>query len=218
MTKIELFSILSSGKSVVPFHFLRTQKIQCNVQLSDPWCLRSVSLNTCLMGRQSSLPEILAVIVFPLGFNSWDTKDTITFLAICVVRQRGPSSYTDHSEEIKTSMTEPVEGKGTIHVSHCRRVLRFFKCKLRVWLDSQPSLQPLRLGISEMSACVKITSGLCGSHSSMFLHKDRGTRPCLCSGDRSAFMSDITLHRRGQVGVRAGGRGPCLLTEPWVQL
>lgn len=189
-----------------------------NVQLSDPWCLKSVSLNTSLMGRQSSLSEILADIVFPHGFNSWDTKDTITFLAICTVLQRGLSTSTNHSEEIKMTMTELVEGKGTIHVSHCSRASWFFKCKLRVWLDSQPSLQPQKHGISEMSACIKITGGLCCSHSSMFLHKDRRTQPSLCSGDRSAFMSDITLHGPGQVCVRAGARDACLLTEPWVQL
>lgn len=104
-------------------------------------------------------------------------------------------------------MTELVEGKGTIMFHIAGRAPRFFKCKLRIWLESQPSPQPLKHGISEMSACVKITSGLCSSHSSMILHKDRGTRPCLCSGDRSAFVSDITLHCRGQVGVRAGVRG-----------
>ena len=77
------------------------------------------------------------------------------------------------------------------------------------------SFQLQKHGISEMSACVKITSGLFCAHSSMFLHKDSGARPCLCSGDRSAFMSDITLHRPGQAGVREGAEGPCLLTEPW---
>ena len=81
------------------------------------------------------------------------------------------------------------------------------------WIAS--SFQPPKHGISEMSACVKITSGLFCAHSSMFLLKDSGARPWLCSGDRSAFMSDITLHRQGQAGVREGAQGPCLLTEPW---
>lgn len=141
-------------------------------------------------------------MVFPCGFNSGSTKDALTFLAIYVVPQRGPPAYTDHWEEIKMTMTVRAEGRGAIHASHRSGALWFFKCKLRVWLDSQPPLQPQKHGISEMSACVKITSGLCCSHASMFLHKDRGARPCLCPRDRSAFVSDITLHRWGQVGVR----------------
>ena len=70
-------------------------------------------------------------------------------------------------------------------------------------------------GISEMSARVKITSGLFCAHSSMFLHKDSRARPCLCSGDRSAFVSDITVHCWGQVGVSEGAEGWRLLIEPW---
>lgn len=174
-------------------------------------CPNPVSLNACLMERQGSLPEILAGIVFPCGFNSWNTKTALIFLAIYVVQQRGLLTHTYHWEEIKMAMTETAGGREAVHASYCRRPRWFFLCKLRVWLNGQPSPQPPTHGISEMSVCVKITSGLCCSHccshSSMFLHKDRRTRPCLCSGDRSAFMSDITLHRRGQVGGRVGDRG-----------
>lgn len=90
---------------------------------------------------------------------------------------------------------------------------RLFKFQPRVrWLAT--SFWPPKHGISEMSACVKITSGLFCAHSSMFLHKDSASPPCLCSGDRSAFVSEITLHHPGQAGVREGAEGPCLLTEP----
>lgn len=170
-------------------------------------CLKPVSLNACWMERQGSLPEMLADSVFPCGFNSRNTETARIFLAIYVVLQRGLLTNTYHWVEIKMATTETAEGRGAVHASHCRRTLWFFLCKLRVGLDSQPSPQPPTHGISEMSVCVKITSGLCCSHSSMFLHKDRGTRPCLCSGDRSAFMSDITLHRPGQVGGRVEDRG-----------
>lgn len=80
------------------------------------------------------------------------------------------------------------------------------------WLAS-PSW-PLKHGISELSACVKITGGLVCALSSMFLHTDSGAPPCLHWGiDRPSclILPDITRARRAWERAE----GPCLLTEPW---
>lgn len=181
-------------------------------------CPNPVSLNACLMERQGSLPEILADIVFPCGFNSWNTKTALIFLAIYVVQQRGILTHTYHWEEIKTATTETAGGREAVHASHCADLGDSFYVN---WgFDWIASLLRSRWHMALVKCQFVLRSPVAFAAHIL---------PCFCTkigehGHASALEIDppsclILPYIAGARWVGGWGTGgACLLAEPWVQL
>lgn len=151
------------------------------------------------------------IVLFSLGLSHSRSTNSIVCSEFVEVGWIGTGKWLKNTHSSRYA-------KG--YVLHCNmmpHLILILESASIGWLSSflPPHLCWLpKHGISEMSVCVKISSGLCHIQSPLLLHKDSRAPPSLGSGDRSAFMSDINLQCGGQRGCEGGGPEWCLRIEP----